>query len=141
MSISSVSGLSANSTQATSNQANFRQTFTDLVGALNSGNLSDAQQAYSVLSQLQNSGQGPSPNSSTPLAQALNQIGQDLKNGDVTGARQTLASLQQAQGGHHHHHGHHAHGADASSSSQTTPTPLLQGDTSTSSPNSINITV
>lgn len=141
MSISSVSGLSANSTQATSNQANFRQTFTDLVGALNSGNLSDAQQAYSTRSQLQNSGQGPSPNSSTPLAQALNQIGQDLKNGDVTGAQRTLASLQQAQGGHHHHHGHHAHGADASSSSQTTPTPLLQGDTSTSSPNSINITV
>jgi len=93
-----------------------------------------------ALSQLQSSGQRPSANSNTPLAQALNQIGQDLHNDDVTSARQTLASLQQARGGHHHH-GHHAHGADPFLSSQTTTTTLLQGDTSSSSPNSINIAV
>jgi len=140
MSVSAVSGISANSTQPTSNQANFWQTFTELVGALNSNDLSGAQQAYSALSQLQSSGQEPSANSNTPLAQALNQIGQDLHNDDVTSAGQTLASLQQARGGHHHH-GHHAHGADPFLSSQTTTTTLLQGDTSSSSPNSINIAV
>jgi hypothetical protein len=118
MSVSAASGISANSTQPTSNQANFWQTFTELVGALNSNDLSGAQ----------------------PVAQALNQIGQDLHNGDVTSARQTLASLQQARGGHHHH-GHHAHGADASLSSQITTTRLLQGDTSSFSPNCINIAV
>ena len=95
---------------------------------------------FGAYSQLQSSGQGPSANSNTPLAQALNQIGQDLHNDDVTSARQTLASLQQARGGHHHN-GHHAHGADPFLSSQTTTTTLLQGDTSSSSPNSINIAV
>lgn len=49
MSVSAVSGISANSTQPTSNQANFWQTFTELVGALNSNDLSGAQQAYSEL--------------------------------------------------------------------------------------------
>ena len=136
----SVFGISANSTQPTSNQANFWQTFTELVGALNSNDLSGAQQAYSALSQLQSSGQGPSANSNTPPALALKQIGHDLHNGDVASARQTLASLQQARGGHHHH-GHHGHGADASLSSQTTTTTLLQGDASSSSLNSINIAV
>jgi len=139
MSISAVSGPSANSIQPSSDQASFRQTFNQLVSALDSGNLSDAQQAYSELGQLQNGGQGPSQNSSTPLAQVLNQIGQDLKNGDVNGAKQALTSLQQAQGGHHHH-GHHAHGADASSNSQNTVTLLLQGDTSSSSTNTVDIT-
>lgn len=70
MSVSAASGISANSTQPTSNQANFWQTFTELVGALNSNDLSGAQQAYSALSQLQSSGQGPSANSNTPLARA-----------------------------------------------------------------------
>ncbi|MGA7527548.1 MAG: hypothetical protein WBW11_10025, partial [Pseudolabrys sp.] len=41
------------------------------------------------------------------FAQALQQIGQDLKSGDLKDAQQALASLQQQQQahGHHRHHG------------------------------------
>jgi hypothetical protein len=140
MSISAISGLTTNPVQPSNAQTNFRQTFNQLVSALNSGNLSGAQQAFSALGQLQNSGQSPSPSPNSPLANALNQIGQALQNGDITGAQQALASLQQAQGGHHHH-GHHGHGANSSATSQSASTSTTQGDSSSSSTNPVDITV
>src|SRR3974390_3076151 len=101
MSISALSALTANSVQSSSSQPSVWQAFNQLVSSLDSGKLSDAQQAYSALSELQSSSQ--SSNSNTPFAKALNQIGQALQNGDLNGAQQALASLQQAQAGHHHH--------------------------------------
>jgi hypothetical protein len=89
----------ANSSQATNNQANFRQALNQLFSDVSSGSLSDAQDAYSTLSDLQGNGQGPSAASNTPLSQTLNQIGQSLQNGDISGAQQALASLQQTQQG------------------------------------------
>jgi len=57
MSISALSALTANSVQSSSSQPNVRQAFNQLVSSLDSGNLSDAQQAYSALSELQSSSQ------------------------------------------------------------------------------------
>jgi len=137
MSISAVSGLTY-SAQPWSGQANF-QAFSQLANALNSGDLSGAQQAYAALSQQQGSSQGASANANTPFATALNQIGQALQNGDLAGAQQALASLQQAQGGHHH--GRHAHASGASTDSQNGVTSASQNDTTSSSSNIVNITV
>src|SRR5262249_2001355 len=63
-----------------------QQSFVALVISLNSGDLSGAQQAYSSLSQLQSFAD---PNE--PFAQAISQIGQALKRGDLTGAQHALA--------------------------------------------------
>ena len=133
--IMSVSGISAglNGTYQPSNsQSEFRQDFGQLAGALNSGNLAGAQQAYSALSGLQNSGQGPNANS--PLSAVLGEIGQALQNNNLAGAQQALSSLQQPQGNHHHHHGHHHATSD---SSVTTSAAAANSDsTSTSSASS-----
>ena len=135
MSISALSALTTNSVQSSSSQPNVRQAFNQLVSSLDSGNLSDAQQAYSALSELQSSSQSSSSN--TPFAKALNQIGQALQNGDLSGAH--LASLQQGRAGHHHH-GQHADGANPSTASQSASTPPLQGDSSSPSANGVDIT-
>jgi hypothetical protein len=92
--------------QAPNSQSDFRQTFGQLVGAINAGDLSGAQQAYASLSDQQANGQGPALNPNSPFAQALGQIGQALQGGDIGAAQTSLASLRsQGHGGHHHHHG------------------------------------
>jgi hypothetical protein len=121
MAVSGISTSSVNSYQPNDQQQS-RQQFTLLVKALQSGDLSGAQQAYSALTQSQGNGSAPSdPNS--PFAQALSKIGQALKSGDLTGAQQALSALQQqlqqAQGTHHHHH----HGHHAAKSAPSTPSP------------------
>ena len=66
-----------------------RQAFGQLTSALQSGDLSAAQSAYTTLMQAQPS-QG-----SGPFSQALSQIGDALQSGDLGKAQQALASLQQ----------------------------------------------
>jgi len=133
----SVSAISPTSNyQPSSFQSSFRQAFSALVDAINSGNLADADQAYSSLSQLKSSGQGPSTNPNSPLAQALSQIGQDLQSGNLQAAQQVLSSLQQA--GHHHHHGHQS-GGEVSGGS-TVSTTSSSASSAPSLANSLNIT-
>lgn len=119
MTISAISSASSNPfyTKQTSTQ----QSFSQLVSALQSGNLSAAQNAYASFTQ--SAGQGD-PNS--PFAQAINQIGQDLQSGNIGAAQQTLSSLQQTAGAHHAHHHHHGGGTppQASSASPDDPTSL-----------------
>ena len=140
MSISGISNPATNPNQAAGSQTNFRQSLNQLFSAVSSGNLSDAQQAYSTLSDLQSSGQGPLPTSNTPLAQTLNQIGQALQNGSISGAQAALASLQQTQQAHggHHHHGHHGGGVNPATASTT---PSSTDADSPSSGSSLDITV
>jgi hypothetical protein len=93
----------------------FHQAFSQMVTAIQSGDLTGAQQAYAALGQFQPGNQAGSAPSS-PFAQGLSAIGQDLQNGNLGAAQQDLASLQQqmqSAGGAHHHHHHHA---DASAS-------------------------
>jgi hypothetical protein len=73
--------------------------FSELVSSLNSGDLSSAQQAYSSLSHLQNSGPGRFANPNGPFSQVLGQIGLALQSGNLTGAQQALAALQRARVG------------------------------------------
>ena len=98
MTISAISSFSASQT---SSYQTYRQAFSQLTNALQSGNLSAAQDAYSTLAS------SPAAQGNGPFAQALQQIGQDLQSGDLKDAQQALASLQQQQQarGHHHHHG------------------------------------
>jgi len=131
MSISSITSSTVGPFQPTQ-QSQFSQTFNQLTQAIQSGNLSGAQQAYSSLTQLQSQGQGPSANS--PLGQALTQIGQDLQDGSLSSAQQTLQSLpQQSQQAHgHHHHGGGGKAASSSTSSSATSS-TSASSTSTSS--------
>ena len=87
MSISGISSFATSYSQPTNNQESSQQSFGQLVSALNSGNLQDAQQAYATLSQQQGSNQGSSANSNNPFSQALSQIGQALQSGDLAGAQ------------------------------------------------------
>ena len=74
-----------------------QQSLAALVSSLNSGDLSGAQQAYSLLTQLPNNGQAQFPNPNGPFRQAVNQIGQALQNGDLAGAQKALSSLQRGR--------------------------------------------
>lgn len=93
--------------------AQARQAFGQLVSAIQSGNLNAAQNAYDTLSSSPLAQSGP-------VAQAIQQIGQDLASGDIAGAQRAIAALQQQQHSFRAH-GHHHHGgikpAEASNSS------------------------
>jgi hypothetical protein len=108
-----ISAISSFSVSQTSNYQNYRQAFSQLTNALQSGNLGAAQSAYDTLAS------SPAAQGTGPLAQALQQIGQDLQSGDLADAQQALASLQQQQQAHGHHHHHHGGGiSDPSNSTQ-----------------------
>jgi len=74
-----------------------RELLAGLVSSLNSGDLSGAQQAYSLLTQPPNNGQAQFPNPNGPFGQAMNQIGQALQNGDLAGAQKALSLLQRGR--------------------------------------------
>jgi hypothetical protein len=148
MAISSISSASISPTQSF-NPSAIRQAFSQLGNALQSGDLSAAQSAYTTLSQ------SPAAQGNGPFAQALQQIGQDLQSGDIAGAQKALAALQQQVKGHHHHH-HHGGGQPAQAASnnaaQSSNTTSNDGDAndatttatvsptaSSSSTNSVNI--
>ncbi len=98
MSISSVTASSASFTPPTSQQmSEFKNDFQQLAQAIQSGNLSSAQQAYATLSQFisQNPPPGGANGQSNPFAQALSQIGSALQSGNLSGAQSALTSLQQ----------------------------------------------
>jgi hypothetical protein len=92
MSISSISAATYTPpVSGSSLQSQISQAFKNLVQALQSNNLSAAQQAYNTLTQLVG-GQGSSQDS-TILFKALSEIGSDLQSGNLSGAQQTLGSL------------------------------------------------
>jgi DNA-binding FadR family transcriptional regulator len=110
--ISPVSSSAVNPNQSQGDDA--WQQFQQLVSAVNSGDLTTAQQAYT---DFQN---GPGAkvaqaNPDSPIAQALNQIGQALQSGDTGGAQKALAALRP-----HGHGGHHRHAADAQGTTAAT---------------------
>jgi len=100
MTISAISSFSAS--QVSSFQ-NYRQAFNQLTNALQSGDMTAAQNAYNTLAS------SPMAQGNGPFAQALQQIGKDLQSNDLADAQNTLAQLQQQQQAHRGHH-HHQHG-------------------------------
>ena len=99
MSVSSVSSSSPldNSTPAVTNkQVQITKEFKKLGQDLQSGNVSAAQSAFTVLQQLVPKLNGSSaPQSYDPLIQAFNQLGTTLQSGDTSAAQQDYAKIQQ----------------------------------------------
>jgi hypothetical protein len=97
--------LAAMHSSSTSNPV--AQSFQRLSTDLKSGNLSAAQEDYSIIQQdLQSLSRHlhlhnrlkPGGTVQDPLLQQLNQLGQDLSEGNLTAAQQAYASLQQSLG-------------------------------------------
>src|ERR1039457_6584803 len=113
-----------------------RQAFGQLTSAIQSGDLSAAQSAYTTLTQAQpNQGSGP-------FSQALSQIGDALQSDDIGKAQQALAALQQqmqTMKGAHHHHGHH-HGGGGDKSQSASASPSSSSDPTTASTNLVDVT-
>jgi hypothetical protein len=134
MSISALANTALSSllstTQGTqTGQGQFQQVqseFQQLGQDLQTGNLAQAQQDYATLSQNFATAQsgtaaaatttaGAAATNSNPIAQAFAALSTDLQNGNITGAQQDYATIQQdfqqqqQQGSspvhHHHHHG------------------------------------
>jgi len=148
MSINSVSfGSNTYSQGVQSNQSNMaaafkqrKQDFSTLSSALNSGDLQGAQKAFAALQQDQQAIQqnrgaqgadqdGDNDGSKTSSSasqrnQDMTALGSALNSGDLKGAQQALANLQQDMqasraGHHHHHHGGNAQSASAAATSST----------------------
>jgi hypothetical protein len=133
MTISAISSFSAS--QVTNFQQ-YRQAFSQLTNALQSGDMTAAQNAYNTLSS------SPMAQGNGPFAQALQQIGKDLQANDLSDAQNTLAQLQQQQQahrGHHHHHGG-VSGSDPSNTAGTNANGANSDDNSDSS-STIDITI
>lgn len=118
MSISNIS--SATNPFLTSMQSGIKQRnsdFSALGQALNTGDLSGAQQAFAAFQsdqqnlfsilQSQSSQQSNLQNGGTQQGNPLQALQQALSSGDLSGAQQAFAALQQTMthGHHHHHHG------------------------------------
>jgi hypothetical protein len=84
MTISAISP--STSASPISNFQAFRQDFSQLTSALQSGDLSSAQSAYTTLSS------SPLAQGNSPFAQAIQQIGQYLKDGDLADAQKALTA-------------------------------------------------
>ena len=101
----------ANNLQNTNQQR--RTEFQQLTQALQSGNLTNAQQAFGALTK-----SAPSSGiQSIQLTQDLNTLGSALKSGDLAGARDAYTSVQQGlQNSNplaaYHHHPHHGGGGE-----------------------------
>jgi hypothetical protein len=145
----SISGISSDPTVSQNYASNpfqqVRKDFAALGKALQSGNVSDAQNAFATLqTDMQNIGQSQNSQqavASTQQAGANSQLDNDLNalssalgNGDLQGAQKAFAAVQkdmqqarQTQGGQQtqkaHHH-HHHHGGGAQNAQNTTSNPL-----------------
>jgi ribosomal protein S20 len=136
MTVSSVS--SAQNTYQTDVQSAWKQRAQDfkaLQSALQSGDISSAQQAFAALQKdQQSSSQATSATSATSATGQNSQLANDfqalqsaLSSGDLSSAQQAFSALKQdMQGagrtGHHHHH--HAGSVDSSTQTAATTQPL-----------------
>jgi outer membrane protein assembly factor BamD (BamD/ComL family) len=120
----------------------FRQEFQQLGKDLQSGNLAQAQADFVTLQQSSplaaqaaaassatpaaaSTSAASGASSGSPIAQAFNQLSQDLKSGNLSAAQQDFSTIQQdfqnaqaqGQGGGGHHHHIHAESQSSQSSS------------------------
>jgi|HubBroStandDraft_2_1064218.scaffolds.fasta_scaffold45959_3 outer membrane protein assembly factor BamD (BamD/ComL family) len=97
------------------------QAYSQLGQDLQAGNLTQAQQDFTTLTQ---DLQGGNQANTNPITQAFNQLAQDLQAGNLQGAQQEFTSLQQdlqqvsAQVGGHHGRHHGEENTQSSASSQ-----------------------
>ncbi len=123
---SSLSGLQNNFQQR-------RNAFDELAQALQSGNLTRAQQAFNLLTQsAPNSGQAQNGS----LKDDFNTLAQALQSGDLDGARKAFTAIQQdlqklGQAHHHHQHHHVQEGAQSSGSTASGSTDSVSSSAGT----------
>jgi outer membrane protein assembly factor BamD (BamD/ComL family) len=112
-------------------QNSFRKDFKALQSALQSGDLSSAQQAFTALQKdnpnfAQAMSGSNSSSQTNPVSTAFQSLQSALQSGNLSGAQSAFTSLTQAlqstHKGHHHHH-HHSAGTQASSASASSTTP------------------
>ncbi len=135
-----ISAISSATASPVSNFQTIRQAFSQLTSALQSNDPAAAQSAFDTLSS------SPLAQGNDAFAQAIQQIGQDLKSGNLADAQKVLQALQQQQQAHGHHHHHGGGGAqavsDPSNTSGTNPSdPNSDGNTSNETVIIIQITV
>lgn len=122
----SISSVSSNAPVYQPPQNNVRQNFQQLSQALQSGDISSAQQAYASLIQaLPNQGGNGADGKAgqnNPFQQALQSIGSALQSGDIAGAQQALQTLQTQMKSHHGHHHGQTQQTTASTSTSSPPT-------------------
>lgn len=133
-------------------QTNFRQglqDFESLANALQSGNLSSAQSAFSSLGQdlpgmsqlLQaSSSSESSATQNSPIVKDLQSLQSALQSGDLSGAQKAFANLQQSlqqtgglPRGHRHHHGAGTNGTHSTNSASQAQSTDADGDSDGSS--------
>jgi hypothetical protein len=93
--------------------------FQQLAQALQSGDLAGAQQAFSALAALTETGSRRGSSQSSQLAQDFNAIGQALQSGDLTGAQQAFATFQQDLQTARAPRGHHSPGGTGQNANAT----------------------
>ena len=147
MSISSIS-TNPDNYQIGGVQTIFQQiqtAFQQLGQALQSGNLSNAQAAFSSVQQLlpnssavSQAQSGQQNSSQNNFITDLNALGQALQSGDLTKAQDAFAKLQQdTQSVHKRHHHHHQSGAAQNSLSASDAD---SGSGSSTTGNNLNVT-
>jgi hypothetical protein len=141
MSVSGIAGSSIfagyNSTAVQNKFQQIQQGFQQLGQDLSSGNLSEAQTDFSALQQLLPSqqqsattGTAASSQAGNPLSQAISQLGQDLKAGNLSAAQSDFTTIQQdlKQGTVSGHRHHHLHAENSQASGQQSGPATLFGD-------------
>ena len=145
--MTAISGISNSNSSMQTWQASIqqrKQDFSQLASALQSGDLTGAQSAFSALQSLTSQGQNSTVNSTGSSSTASNSgntisndfatLGQALQSGNIASAQSAFAQLQtdmqtQQSSGHHHHHHHGGAGANSSSVSTTSSTSLPDNST------------
>ena len=147
--VSSSSGPSQTGSQSSANQ--LRQTFEQLAGSLQSGDLAGAQQAFTSLEKLlQSSKVQPANTPQSPVQSDLAALGQALSSGDLSAAQGDFSKLQKdlrpagqsgKSVGSSHRHGHHHRPEASDSDSSATSTATTASTTTATSQNSTGGTI
>ena len=137
MSISSISSSTPVYQPPQQNPAS--QNFQQLAQALQSGDLSSAQAAYTALTQnLPSKSANGASSQNNPFQQGLAAIGTALQSGNLSGAQQALQTLQSQMKGAHH--GHHHHGQSQATGSASSPTSSATVSALSATSPSVNLT-
>ena len=143
--ISSYTNPYVSSTQSSS--STMSSDFSNLVTAIQSGDLKSAQNAFSQIQSLMQSSQGATTQQTSGQQSQFSAdfaaLGKALQSGDVSGAQDALKKLGQdlqSTGKAHHHHHHHGGGEPSQSTASTTGVTAPIGSTSSSGSN-VNLLV
>ena len=147
----SVQGISASTNRYATNTQNSSSSlsgdFKALITAIQSGDLSGAQSAFSQIQGLLGSNTSVQPASSSQSSGSQTQfsvdfaaLGNALQSGDMSGAQDALKKLGQdlqSTGKAHHHHHHHGGSAPTENSTSTTD----PSNSNTTSGTNVNLTL